>query len=260
MLECVTHTARPLRLNELSSAIEFAFPTVAFAGGYKSLTRIACAPLLEVLEDETVQVIHHSFTEYLLDLERNSTSKCRQFPVLSSWEAHKKLACISLRYLMSGTLGTGTTGVIDDGYKKSKRRSINEDDDENDADTTALNEVKKFNYQEAHLRNHFLDYAVRNWTYHASDNDFDDQEFRGILDEFLDPCRNDFCRWLDLEWGRNTVLYHRQRQAYQRMARSLHIAAFAGLASHVETLLAEQDVDVLDSDNRTPLHWYVSSF
>ena len=270
MLECVTCAARPLRLNELSRVLEFAFPTIAFAGGYKSLARIACAPLLEISEDETVQVIHHSFTEFLLDFERKSISNSRRFPILSASEAHKKLACICLRYLMSGILGTEDAEAGDAGFKKPKSLSVDDDDDDdNDTDATVLNPVNQFNYQEARLKHHFLDYAVRNWTYHASHYNFHDQEFHSVLNRFLDPRRDDFCRWLDLEWGRNFIRNRPQRrgdqrrgnarQEHWRMARSLHIGCFAGLTSYVGTLLTEQNVNELDSDGRTPLHWYVSS-
>ncbi len=74
ILKCVTHSSRPLRLLELSTLVDFvrksrrtqfapdALPSTL---GTKSIVRTACGPLLEILEDETVSIIHHSLTEYL---------------------------------------------------------------------------------------------------------------------------------------------------------------------------------------------------
>jgi hypothetical protein len=74
ILKYVTHSSRPLRLLELSALVDFVrkSPRTQFASdvhpstlGTKSIVRTACGPLLEILEDETVSIIHHSLTEYL---------------------------------------------------------------------------------------------------------------------------------------------------------------------------------------------------
>lgn len=74
ILKCVTHSSRPLRLLELSTLVDFVrkSPRTAFAPnvppstlGTKAIVRTGCGPLLEILEDETVSIIHHSLTEYL---------------------------------------------------------------------------------------------------------------------------------------------------------------------------------------------------
>jgi hypothetical protein len=38
----------------------------------KIIAKSACAPILEILEDETVSLIHHPFTEFLLNCDRAS--------------------------------------------------------------------------------------------------------------------------------------------------------------------------------------------
>lgn len=69
VLQWVTHSSRPLRLIELATMVN----SLPDRGGLtesqdaKLAVRSACGPLLEVLEDEIVQIIHPSFTEYLLD-------------------------------------------------------------------------------------------------------------------------------------------------------------------------------------------------
>jgi hypothetical protein len=95
LLELATHALRPLRLNELANILESVFSPSKLPGTPKSIARLACAPLLEILEDETVQVIHHSFTEFLLDGRRRDspTSKGdegKQFAVLKPEQVHKK--------------------------------------------------------------------------------------------------------------------------------------------------------------------------
>lgn len=63
----------------------------------KDLVRQSCERLLEILEDETVSVIHHSLTEFLRDGEREMGDG--QFPVLEKDKAHAMLVEILLRYL-----------------------------------------------------------------------------------------------------------------------------------------------------------------
>jgi hypothetical protein len=57
----------------------------------KAFVKTACGPLLEVLDDETVQIIHHSLTEFLLDRDRRTT-----FPVLEPVLIHRQLALICI--------------------------------------------------------------------------------------------------------------------------------------------------------------------
>jgi hypothetical protein len=123
-LECVTHASRPLRLNELASALASTFPIASFQGNPKAVARLGCAPLLEILEGKTIQLIHHSFTEFLLDASRsNSTSHGvkMKFPSLDVEKAHKKLTMTYLNYLQSG--GLKSTKQLGQGDPTSKESS-----------------------------------------------------------------------------------------------------------------------------------------
>lgn len=70
------------------------------------MARTSCGPLLEVVDNETVQVIHHSFTEFLVDSERTSAVEPPQsekrFPALTPIPIHENLAISCIDYLLSG--------------------------------------------------------------------------------------------------------------------------------------------------------------
>lgn len=104
----VTHASRPLRLLEMAEMINVTQQS-EFTGdlkGLKSLVRAACGPLLEILPDETVCVIHHSLTEFLNGSTRQpGTLPAEQdeeehFPVLSAGPTHTQLARVCIDYLL----------------------------------------------------------------------------------------------------------------------------------------------------------------
>lgn len=97
ILTCVTHSSRPLRLIEIGSLVAQMLGVDLRQG--KDLVRASCGRLLELLEDETVSVIHHSFTEFLHDNGRATIRNA--FPVLDDLEAHDMLARLCLEYLDS---------------------------------------------------------------------------------------------------------------------------------------------------------------
>jgi len=96
ILQWVTHSIHPLRLLELAAMIDSLDDTRRKSKDTKALVRTAYGPLLEILEDETVSIIHHSFTEFLIDQgreERASTDTgTGQFPVIKSTDTHQLLA------------------------------------------------------------------------------------------------------------------------------------------------------------------------
>jgi ankyrin repeat protein len=96
ILMCVTHASRPLRLIELGSLLSRMLGVDLRRG--KELVRAGCGRLLELLEDETVSVIHHSFTEFLHDASRKDDRDCA-FPVLEDEASHAMLAVLLLEYL-----------------------------------------------------------------------------------------------------------------------------------------------------------------
>jgi len=96
ILQWVTHATRPLRLLELADirgvAIEGRDKHTLKAN--KDLVRADCGPLLEVLPDETVSVVHHSLTEFLIGTAR--AQKPGDYPILESAATHYDLALVSI--------------------------------------------------------------------------------------------------------------------------------------------------------------------
>ncbi|KAM3473668.1 hypothetical protein MY5147_004672 [Beauveria neobassiana] len=101
ILQAVTHATRPLRLLEIAEMIGVVNVDKDLKAR-KELVKAACGPLLEILADETIAVIHHSFTEYLKGITRAKGDP--GYPTLDSGAAHEQLALTCLRYLQSGTL------------------------------------------------------------------------------------------------------------------------------------------------------------
>ncbi|KAK6525247.1 hypothetical protein TWF694_005393 [Orbilia ellipsospora] len=115
ILQSVTHAIRPLRLLELAELVRFVhyreLPQESDAAheeksreptpdlrSMKNIVRSACGPLLEILPDETVSVVHHSFTEFLNGSTRTDSS---DYPVLELGSTHSDLALHCLSYLES---------------------------------------------------------------------------------------------------------------------------------------------------------------
>jgi hypothetical protein len=179
LLQLATHSSRALRLNEMASILASAFPASMIPDTPKVVARSACAPLLEILEDETVSIIHHSFTEFLLNGGRaidqfNATTP--QFPVLNPNEVHKRLSVLCMEYLRGGALRVHSDNVHSEATKPAKRYGYFDD---------TPKESDRYNYQEAKLQYPFLEYAVANWAFHASKYDCEDDDFFDSLEGFL---------------------------------------------------------------------------
>lgn len=110
LLSWVTHASRPLRVTELTALVNFH----GDRGGpndlknAKLMVRTSCGPLLEILEDETVQVIHHSFTKFLL---YSGSRSAKETTESANWVSdftpaliHRSLALSCIDYLASGCL------------------------------------------------------------------------------------------------------------------------------------------------------------
>ncbi|KAF4997385.1 hypothetical protein FDECE_12093 [Fusarium decemcellulare] len=109
VLQLVTHATRPLRLLEIADCIKVTQPQYGEdTGTIKSLIRTCCGPLLEVLPDETVRVVHHSLTEYLFGLTRSSADQ--DIPVFEPGPTHNLLALLCLSYLQAGCLDSVEVG------------------------------------------------------------------------------------------------------------------------------------------------------
>lgn len=252
LLECVTHSSRPLRLNELADALNVAFmpsiPGLHMASfpqwNPKQMTRKACAPLLDILEDGTIQVIHHSFTEFLLDHNRQNSGQGVQFPVLVPSAIHRKLVETCFTYLQSGSLVPKDVkpefvqmcdALCDHGDWPCRRAPVQND---------------PYEYQKARLQYPFVEYAVSKWTWHAGHYDIEDTGFFDLVSLFTDGINAAFQRWLILEWHAKYPVTGAQ------IPSRLHVAAYAGMTKYASSLIKSgQGVESPDLNERTPLHW-----
>ncbi|UKZ79908.1 hypothetical protein TrVFT333_007671 [Trichoderma virens FT-333] len=248
ILQSVTHATRPLRLLELAEMIRVSFSEDSERDikSTKELIRAACGPLLEILPDETVSVIHHSFTEYLKGSTRLDEGQQTGYPVLQMGPTHAQLALQCILYLKSGCLasvGFETDENMDDmpyrnwyfggGRGKYKRR---------------IKDVEiqiRFQYP-------FFEYAASNWYQHIVKSEAagqDQTEINAKLNELFE-LDNNMEAWLQMRWPESSL--------GARNVTKLHIAAKAGLVSYVKELLGSFDINVPDIYNRTPLWWAAS--
>ncbi|KAF5699429.1 hypothetical protein FGLOB1_11393 [Fusarium globosum] len=259
ILEAVIHASRPLRLNELASLLKCVRPDITQPSAFKSLIATSCGPLIEILEDETLQVIHHSFTEFLRgDTRSASTFGASEFPIIDSLQAHKHMAMKCLFYLQSGSLllesEQSNNSAVDPSVTfETPRHKIDHDAWHYRHEHLGLrDEHDAFEYRSARLRHPFLSYAVENWPYHASNYDMDDGEFFKTINDFLDSQSLSFLRWLVLQWGSTSS----DKGSLKGIPTGLHIAAFAGLTQFASQLLKQgASVSAVDAQERVPLHW-----
>ncbi|KAJ4013738.1 hypothetical protein NW766_005977 [Fusarium irregulare] len=252
VLEAVTHASRPLRLNELASLLECLYPDLAETKTFKPLIAGSCGSLIEILEDETLQVIHHSFTEFLRG-DTRSVAEMRElgFPIIDSLQAHRKMTINCLRYLQSGTMlseneRSGAVALDPTVTFKPPKHTV----DPFDRPQEVQDDL--FDYRDARLQHAFLGYAVENWSYHASFYDVADDPFFEAITSFLNPQSLSFLRWLVFQWGATS----KEKGSTVGIPTPLHLAAFAGLSELAAKLLQQKaSVTALDAHERTPLHW-----
>ncbi|RSL46418.1 hypothetical protein CEP53_010331 [Fusarium sp. AF-6] len=225
ILRWVTHATRPLRLLELADMLKYVL------GGQstglkdnKDLVRAACGPLLEILPDETVSVVHHSLTEFLTGTKRPVHSA---YPVLDSISSHSQLAEVCLKYLQSGCLQ----------YKSP--------------------DSKRFNQNLMNLNFPFAAYAVDNWHVHVTRSEWNGLQGNPIsqqLESFLSDVsiRNTWLR-MCLEGSQGII-----DDEYLGSFSDFHMAAICGLGSYITTLIdqkGQDEIDKGDLEKRTPLWW-----
>ncbi|KAJ5162768.1 uncharacterized protein N7500_004598 [Penicillium coprophilum] len=233
VLQFVTHATRPLRLLEIA---EMANTVQASASRSlketKNLVRAACGPLLEILPDETVSVVHHSFTEFLKGSTRSSELDDTIYPILQPGSTNKCLAIACLAYLRSGCLVyqelEETSNVYEYGNPKAKE------------------------HLELKLRFPFLMYAADDWYTHirrAVSAGVDMSSVYAMLDAFVGDKRM-FAAWRVLSWPTHET----------RGVTALHVAAWAGLDEYVAYLLERgSNIEVRDDCQNTPLYWAAAS-
>ncbi len=233
ILRIVTHSARPMRLIEIAKAIEVTHTKLARDS--KEVIRTACGPLLEIMEDEVVQILHHSFTEFLLDTKRLNINRA-QFPVIDPLMAHRSIAIACLNLLQGDALRDYTTNRKD----------------ENDADLSR-GDSHCFDFRSTFLQYPLVEYAAKKWAYHAKHYDVKDTAFFMELERFCDLKKSCFNAWLQL-------MTHDGEDVIARRATPLHVAAAMGLKAWTEHLVGTgTSLEALDQTENTPLFWAARS-
>ncbi|KAI0869925.1 ankyrin repeat-containing domain protein [Hypoxylon argillaceum] len=232
ILRCVTHASRPLRLIELGSLVARMIGSGDLREG-KALVRASCGRLLEILDDETVSIIHHSFTEFLHDKTR--ASRAGSFPVLDEVTAHVMLTVLSLQYLDQCLLldtrrnASGRTPQYDHrwAYNDSERR--------------------KQMFQDLPLDYPLLHYAILNLSHHVSKAGDGHPDVVSALDAFFVPGKSAFTAWAYGNWG-----------SYQgNMLNAVHIASLENWPAYVEHLCTNHPslIDAPGPHGRSPLSY-----
>ena len=233
ILQLVTQTARPMRLIEIAKAIEVIHPDLARDS--KEVVRTACGPLLEIMEDEVVQILHHSFTEFLLDTTRRNTNRA-QFPVIDRRMAHRSIAKACLTLLQGNVFS-----------------SFKPDGDDTDYLYGRSSRLDRFDFRAVFLQHPLVEYAAKKWAYHAKRYDVKDLAFFAELESFCDLKTPYFNAWLQL-------ISQRDDGAIAKQASALHVAATLGLQSWAEHLVeAGVNLEELDQTKNTPMFWAARS-
>ncbi|PON27749.1 hypothetical protein TGAM01_v203516 [Trichoderma gamsii] len=236
VLMCVTHASRPLRLIELGSLLSNMLHISLGQG--KDLVRQSCGRLLELLEDESVSVIHHSFTEFLHDATRKTNADA--FPVLDDTTSHEMLCVLLLEFLdgcphFDVTLDDYREANYDNhtwGRKERKRR----DDLVNDLRVT----------------HPLVSYAAENLAFHLNKASAQPLAVKEALTRYLCPGKPAFETMILMNWrGRLSAsfnVFHLATAVRPPLAMPLRVVEI--FAATEPTLL-----DAHDSDGRTPLSY-----
>ncbi|KAF4635790.1 hypothetical protein G7Y89_g2312 [Cudoniella acicularis] len=241
ILQWVTHSTRPLRLLEIAAMLDFCNNSNSKVKDTKATVRAACGPLLEILEDETVSVIHHSFTEFLTDearIEREPKEGThRQFPVVNGGKTHGATAMTCLEYL-----GFALQSWELDENRARKAVFVGGPPPPPPPPNSLDLKLKQQNIK---LQYPFLDYALRNWYIHVSKCQGLDEVLIQSLKTFIDVGSHAFSSWLEIAGT-----------SFSTDITPIHVAAWAGLKEYAELLIEwGAVVNQRDGDGKTPLLW-----
>ncbi|KAJ5355479.1 uncharacterized protein N7496_012691 [Penicillium cataractarum] len=232
ILQFVTHATRPLRLLEIAEMLSIHSEYNRTLKETKDLVRAACGPLLEVLPDETVSVIHHTFTEFLNGYTRSRPTNNFEYPIFEAGSTNLRLAMACLCYLRTGCLDNiEITKIIPmEDYRHFKDR-------------------REKKTRELRLQFPFLEYAANNWYKHAHRAEVSGvnlEMFHDALDAlFADTLPYNV--WLDLAWpgwGIDGIT-------------PLHVAAQTGLAQLAKHILSKRKIAEKESV-ALPIYWAAS--
>jgi hypothetical protein len=245
ILSLVIQSARPLRLIEVAHALG---PDHCGNRNPKEIVRGACGPLLEIMEDESIQIIHHSFTEFLLDTSRSqrATENSTKFPVLDAIACNIEIALTCLNYLQFRCLN-------DDDLKN---KQDNSESDSNDFGMFGDSKIPKMLRKINPLHFPFFEYSIAHWPYHAAKCRTIDEHLFNALNEFWVP-KNPYDRFWMLRREEGDDWTYRRPNGNTT---PLHVAAKFNMFSWASTLIHnEPNVDVLDDAKCSPLHWAARS-
>ncbi|CZR68979.1 uncharacterized protein PAC_18880 [Phialocephala subalpina] len=234
ILQSVTHASRPLRLLELAAITDFVdrnSETRLIASGQtspqdtKSIIRHGCGPLLEILEDETVSIIHHSLTEFLTDVGRHNTdADVEQFPCISGHDTHVSMAKLCVEYLLSGL------------------RELSSKEDENTSRPKCMT-------KNARMTLPFLDYSLNYLYYHILKTEESDETLFLLMDRLLVADPETFSLYMTL-----------LEPEFDGEPSPLHLVASKGLAAYTKHLIQlGQDIECLDPQGQRSLHHAASN-
>ncbi|OQE39983.1 hypothetical protein PENCOP_c006G05004 [Penicillium coprophilum] len=231
ILQSITYATRPLRLLEVAEMIKATHTPLGTSSlkEIKDFVRAACGPLLQILHDETVSVVHHSLTEFLKGMTRSTVIDEVTFPILEAGPTNHRLTVACLDYLMSGCLESSNV-------KKRKN-------------SDKYYNPKKAQQSEIRLKFPFLEYAANNWYIHtrrAALTGMDLSSLYSVIDEFFGS-KKQFIAWLDIDWPQHSI----------QGVTPLHAAAKAGLAQYAAHLFQKGNVDpnVRTHNGDTSLYW-----
>jgi hypothetical protein len=186
--------------------------------------------LLEILPDETVSVVHHSFTEYLKGVTRSKDDT--GYPILRQGLVHDRLARGCLQYLVG-------SGCLDD----------------EDPDAKGW---KGRNHAQAELQMKFpfYKYAATNWHVHIRTSEtaeYPQSDCVQLLHGFFSH-ETAIKSWLRMNWSWAHARWA-DDPCQPRDFPPLHVAAASGLVAYTQALLEESnmEVDAGDSSGRTAL-------
>ncbi|KAM0310192.1 hypothetical protein ACHAO8_008360 [Botrytis cinerea] len=248
ILQLITQSARPMRLIEIVKAIEDNHNLSKSDRDSKDIVRFGCGPLLEIMEDGVVQILHHSFTEFLLDADRtiNKLTEVPQFPVIDPKTAHREIALLCISQLQGGAFSS---------YPMP-------DNAENGGGNVAQTIRQNFDFSQSFVQYPLVEYAAKNWTYHAKAYDYEDTSFYEKLEDFCKPENQAFKAWSRLAGkSRKSFEMFSFRPQFgpalaSEMTSHLHIASGFGLGCWIQRLLENgADVEMQDSTENTPLFW-----
>ncbi|KAJ8067271.1 hypothetical protein OCU04_004632 [Sclerotinia nivalis] len=231
ILQLITQSSRPMRLIEIAKAIENNPHLTGSGKDCKNIVRSGCGPLLEIMEDGVVQILHHSFTEFILDVGRITctTSDFPQFPVIDPKNAHRKIALTCISQLQGVAFSTyPMSDDTDYGGSRAPRR------------VAGRSKQQEFDFRQSFIRYPLVEYAATKWTYHAKGYDYEDTSFYETLEEFCNHENQAFKAWCIL------------------VGKSINSTGMNDLRRHFDSSIASEkgaDVDILDGTENTPLFW-----